>query len=133
MPVYAAGSIFDLLNSEDRTSWKAKASIWLEGIYATVAITVVVFFALFLDDFRQAMLPTALDVSCEYISGLILVRHTQRVCSAFATTFHLPDLLTLDSIWFHSHPNNVQFNESFHKRVSVSYLQCMFIAGPVQL
>ena len=69
----AAGSIFDLLNSDDRASWKAKASYWLEGIYATIAITVVVFFALFLDDFRQAVLPTSLDVSCEYISGLILV------------------------------------------------------------
>ncbi len=69
----AAGSIFDLLNSDDRASWKAKASSWLEGIYATIAITVVVFFALFLDDFRLAVLPTSLDVSCEYISGLILV------------------------------------------------------------
>jgi len=69
----AAGSIFDLLNSDDRASWKAKASYWLEGIYATVAITTVVFFALFLDDFRVAVLPTSLDVSCQYISGLILV------------------------------------------------------------
>ncbi|CAL8467737.1 g7275 [Coccomyxa elongata] len=71
--VSVSGSIFDLLNSDDRASWKAKASSWLEGIYATIAITVVVFFALFLDDFRLAVLPTSLDVSCEYISGLILV------------------------------------------------------------
>ena len=71
--LYAAGSIFDMLNNDDRDSLRAKASFWLEGIYATIAISVVTFFALFLDDFRVAVLPIALDVSCEYISGLILV------------------------------------------------------------
>ncbi len=63
-----------MLNADERDSWRARASFWLEGIYATVAISVVTFFALFLDDFRQAALPPALDVSCEYITGLILVR-----------------------------------------------------------
>ena len=71
--VHAAGSIFDALNNDDRDSLRAKASFWLEGIYATIAISVVVFFALFLDDFRMAVLPTDLDVSCEYITGLVLV------------------------------------------------------------
>ena len=69
----AGGSIFDMLNLDDRASWRAKASHSLEGIYATIAITVVTFFALFMDDFRLAVLPTQLDVSCEYLSGLILV------------------------------------------------------------
>ena len=69
----AGGSIFDMLNTDDRASWRAKASHSLEGIYATIAITVVTFFALFMDDFRLAILPTQLDVSCEYLSGLILV------------------------------------------------------------
>ena len=69
----AGGSIFDMLNLDDRASWRAKTSHSLEGIYATVAITVVTFFALFMDDFRLAVLPTQLDVSCEYLSGLILV------------------------------------------------------------
>ncbi len=87
----AAGSIFDLLNSDDRASWKAKASSWLEGIYATIAITVVVFFALFLDDFRLAVLPTSLDVSCEYISGLILVCSQapwNRLCTSPLSSSH---------------------------------------------
>ena len=69
----AGGSIFDMLNTDDRASWKAKASYLLEGINATIAITVVTFFALFMDDFRLAALPTQLDVSCEYLSGLIFV------------------------------------------------------------
>ena len=69
----AGGSIFDMLNMDDRASWRTKASHSLEGIYATIAITVVTFVALFMDDFRLAVLPTQLDVSCEYLSGLILV------------------------------------------------------------
>ena len=66
-----------MLNRDDRASWRAKASYWLEGIRAAIAITIVTFFALFMDDFRLAVLPTQLDVSCEYISGLILVRPAQ--------------------------------------------------------
>ena len=62
-----------MLNMDDRASWRAKASHSLEGIYATIAIMVVTFFGLFMDDFRLAVLPTQLDVSCEYLSGLILV------------------------------------------------------------
>ena len=62
-----------MLNNDDRDSLRAKATFWLEGIYATIAISVITFFALFLDDFRVAVLPTDLDASCEYISGLILV------------------------------------------------------------
>lgn len=70
-----------MLNRDDRASWRAKASYWLEGIRAAIAITIVTFFALFMDDFRLAVLPTQLDVSCEYISGLILVRPAQHLCS----------------------------------------------------
>lgn len=76
-PSGTGGSVFDMLNRDDRASWRAKASYWLEGIRATIAITIVVFFALFMDDFRLAVLPTQLDVSCEYISGLILVCSAQ--------------------------------------------------------
>ena len=73
----AGGSIFDMLNRDDRASWRTKASSSLEGIHATIAITIVTFFALFMDDFRLAILPTQLDVSCEYISGLIMVSSQQ--------------------------------------------------------
>lgn len=83
----AGGSIFDMLNRDDRASWRAKASYSLEGLHATIAITVVTFFALFMDDFRLAILPTQLDVSCEYISGLILVRLTH---PSFMHSKHLP-------------------------------------------
>ena len=69
----ASGSIFDVLNADDRDSWRARASFWLEGIHATIAISVITFFALFMDQFRQAVLPTSMDVPCEYITGLILV------------------------------------------------------------
>ena len=69
----AGGSIFDMLTRDDRASWRAKASYILEGIHATIAITVVTFVALFMDDFRLAALPPQLDVSCEYITGLIFV------------------------------------------------------------
>ena len=69
----AGGSIFDMLTRDDRASWRAKASYILEGIHATIAITVVTFVALFMDDFRLAVLPPQLDVSCEYITGLIFV------------------------------------------------------------
>ena len=69
----AGGSIFDMLTRDDRASWRAKASYILEGIHATIAITVVTFVALFMDDFRLAVLPPQLDVSCEYLTGLIFV------------------------------------------------------------
>ena len=62
-----------MLTRDDRASWRAKASYILEGIHATIAITVVTFVALFMDDFRLAVLPPQLDVSCEYITGLIFV------------------------------------------------------------
>ena len=73
----AGGSIFDMLNRDDRASWRTKASSSLEGIHATIAITIVTFFALFMDDFRLAILPTQLDVSCQYITGLIMVSSQQ--------------------------------------------------------
>ena len=62
-----------MLTRDDRASWRAKASYILEGIHATIAITVVTFVALFMDDFRLAVLPPQLDVSCEYLTSLIFV------------------------------------------------------------
>ncbi len=70
----AAGSIFDSLNRDDQSVWKARASLYLEGLPATIFVSAVTFVALFLEDLRLAVFPPAADVACQVLSGIVLVR-----------------------------------------------------------
>ncbi len=69
-----AGSIFDSLNRDDQKVWKARASLYLEGLPATIFVSAVTLVALFLEDLRLAVFPPAADVACQVLSGIVLVR-----------------------------------------------------------
>ena len=54
--------------------WKRRSAIALDGVRGTVFVTFFVLLSLFMDDIRLAVLSPAHDLSCEVISGIILVR-----------------------------------------------------------
>ena len=72
----AAGSIFDSLAREEQAPWKARLSLQLEGLQATIFVSAVTFVALFLEDLRLAVFPPAADIACQVLSGLVMVRHS---------------------------------------------------------
>ncbi|KAK9835000.1 hypothetical protein WJX81_003326 [Elliptochloris bilobata] len=60
-------SIFDSLTRDEQAPWKARLSYHLEGLPATIFVSVVTFVALFLEDLRLAAFPPAADVACQVV------------------------------------------------------------------
>ena len=66
-------SVFQQLDAAKEPQWKVKACDWLDGTYVSCFVVFVTLLAVFLDDFRLAVLPPAADPVCVGITIFIFV------------------------------------------------------------
>lgn len=69
----ATPSIFQQLDAAHRPQWKARACDLLDGTHISCFVVVITLLAVFLDDFRLAVLPPAADPVCVGITIVVLV------------------------------------------------------------
>ena len=69
----ASPSVFHQLDAAQEPHWKATACDWLDGTYTSCFVVLVTLLAVFLDDFRLAVLPPAADPVCTGITIFIFV------------------------------------------------------------
>ena len=73
-PSLTAGqSVFHQLDAAQEPHWRATACDWLDGTYTSCFVVLVTLLAVFLDDFRLAVLPPAADPVCTGITIFIFV------------------------------------------------------------
>ena len=69
----ASPSVFQQLDAAQEPHWKAQACDWLDGTYISCFVVIVTLLAVFLDDFRLAVLLPAADPVCVGITIFVLV------------------------------------------------------------
>ena len=69
----AIPSVFQQLEAANQPQWKARACELLDGTYISCFVVFVTLIAVFLDDFRLAVLPPAADPACIGITIFVLV------------------------------------------------------------
>ncbi len=69
----ATPSVFQQLEKANQPQWKAKACHLLDGTHISCFVVFITLLAVFLDDFRLAVLPPAADPVCVGITIVILV------------------------------------------------------------
>ena len=69
----ASPSVFQQLDAVKEPQWKARACDWLDGTYVSCFVVFVTLLAVFLDDFRLAVLPPGADPACIGITIFIFV------------------------------------------------------------